>query len=192
MNKLEERSRKKSKRKNLQTAILQTIAVAGVLSVAVLAPNVIGALEKLGLLPNKRQKEYISSSASKMAKRGLIRFNGKFYELTSLGQERLRRWRFADFVLRKPKKWDQKWRVMIFDIPEKKKRVRDDLVLLFHQAGIRLLQNSVWIYPYDCEEIIALLKTDFGIGKNLLYLIVDELENDKYLREEFGLSKNIL
>lgn len=167
--------------------ILKTIAAAGVLGVGLLAPNVIGTMAKLGIIPKFRQKEYVSSSASKMAKKGLIKFNGKFYELTALGKEKMRRWEFADFQLRKPKKWDKKWRVMIFDIPEKKRVVRNDLTTLFKKAGIRRLQNSVWIYPYDCEDIIALLKTDFGIGKDLLYLIVDELENDKYLREEFDL-----
>ena len=59
--------------------------------------------------------------------------------------------------------------------------------MLFKQAGIRRLQDSVWVYPYDCEDIITLLKTDFGVGKYLLYMIVDELENDKHLREDFGL-----
>lgn len=171
----------------MQNAILQTVAVAGVLSVALIAPNVIGALAKLGIIPNKRQKEYISSSASKLVKRGLLFYNGKKYQMTSRGESLLRRWQFTDFKLRKPIKWDKKWRVMIFDIPEKKKKMRDDLTLLFRQAGIRRLQNSVWIYPYDCEDVITLLKTDFGIGKNLLYMIVDELENDKYLREEFNL-----
>ena len=187
MAKLEERSKKKSKRKNLQRVILQTVATAGILGIGLVAPNVIGALSKLGLLPNFRQKEYITSSASKMVKRGLLFYNGKYYQLTSQGESLLRRWQFADFRLKKPKKWDKKWRVFIFDIPEKKRKARDDLTTLFRQAGIRRLQNSVWIYPYDCEDLITLLKTDFGIGKHLLYLIVDELENDKYLREEFGL-----
>ncbi len=189
MGRLENRNRKTSKRKNLQRIILQTIVAAGLLSVALVAPNVVGAMDKLGILPNRRQKEYITSSANKMVKKGLIRFNGKFYEPTLLGQEKLRRWQFANFILERPKKWDKKWRIMIFDIPEKKKKIRDDLTVLFRKAGIRRLQNSVWIYPYDCEDIITLLKTDFGIGKYLLYLIVDELENDKYLREEFGLIK---
>ncbi|MDO8569412.1 MAG: hypothetical protein Q7R89_01345 [bacterium] len=187
MGKLEDKSQKKTKRKNLQHVILQTIAIAGVLSVVLVAPNVVEALTKLGIFPNKRQKEYISSSASKLVKRGLLFYNGKHYQLTSQGESLLRRWQFADFRLKTPKKWDKKWRVMIFDIPEKKRKARDDLTLLFRQAGIRRLQNSVWIYPYDCEDIITLLKTDFGIGKFLLYMIVDELENDKYLREEFGL-----
>ncbi|MBI2065675.1 MAG: hypothetical protein HYT68_01230 [Candidatus Zambryskibacteria bacterium] len=187
MGKLEQRSRKRSKRKNLQHAILAIIAGVGILAVGMLAPNVVGAMAKLGIIPNKRQKEYVSSSASVMVKKGLLKFNGKFYELTALGQEKLRRWEFGDFKFNKPKKWDGKWRVMIFDIPEKKRRIRNNLTILFRQAGIRCLQNSVWVYPYDCEEIIALLKTDFGIGKDLLYMIVDELENDKYLRKEFGL-----
>ena len=76
---------------------------------------------------------------------------------------------------------------MIFDIPEKMKNVRNNLTILLKQGGFYHLQDSVWVYPYDCEDIIALLKTDFGIGKYLLYLIVEELENDKRLREEFGL-----
>lgn len=187
MGKIEQRSRKRAKKKNLQRVILQTIAVAGVLSIGLVAPNVIGAMAKMGIVTNRRQKEYVSSSASKMAKKGLLKYNGKFYELTSFGKERLRRWEFADFKLNKPRKWDRKWRIIIFDIPEKKRVVRNQITLLFRQAGIRRLQDSVWIYPYDYEDIVTLLKIDFGIGKYLLYLIVDELENDKYLREEFGL-----
>jgi DNA-binding transcriptional regulator PaaX len=78
-------------------------------------------------------------------------------------------------------------KVIIFDIPDKKRRIRDHIRELFKSAGFYLLQESVWAYPYDCEDIIALLKTDFGVGRNLLYLIVEELENDKHLRKDFGL-----
>ena len=171
----------------MQKIILSTIAGVGILGVGLLAPNVIGAMAKLGFLSNKRQREYVSSSASKMVKKGLVKYNGKFYELTSLGKERLRRWEFSNFSFNKPRKWDGKWRVIIFDIPDKKRKVRDQIRHLFHSAGLYLLQESVWVYPYDCEDIIALLKTDFGVGKNLLYLIVEELENDRHLRDEFDL-----
>ena len=157
MGQLEEKGRKKSKKKNLQRLILATVGGAGVLAVGLLAPNVIGAMSKLGLLPNIRQKEYVSSSASKMVRKGLLKYNGKFYELTLLGQERMRRWELADFKFNKPKRWDER------------------------------LQDSVWVYPYDCEDILTLLKTDLGVGKDVLYLIVEEMENDKYLREEFDL-----
>ena len=187
MGKLEIKSYKRSRRKNLQKIILTTISGTGVLAIGLLAPNVIGAMGKLGLLSNRRQKEYVGSSASKMVNRGMLKFNGKFYELTPLGQEKLRLWEFADFKLNRPKRWDKKWRVIIFDIPEKLKRVRNRLIILMRQAGFERLQDSVWVYPYDCEDIITLLKIDFRIGKHLLYLIVEELENDKHLRKCFGL-----
>ena len=190
MGKLEEKNRKHLRHKDLRNIILQTIAIAGVIGTALVAPGVIGALDKLGFLPRGRQREYITSSASKLVKRGLLFYDGKTYKLTSKGESILRRWQLTNFQSDKPKRWDKKWRVLIFDIPENKKRVRDSLILLFRQAGIRRLQNSVWVYPYDCENIITLLKTDFGVGKDLLYLIVDELENDKHLREEFGLVQN--
>ena len=187
MGNLEKKNAKRVKRKNLEKVILGVVGGAGILTVGLLAPNVIGAMGKLGLIPNRRQKEYVSSSASKIVKKGLLKFNGKFYELTLAGQERLRMWEFANFKLNKPKRWDGKWRLVIFDIPDKKKTIRDKIRRLLRAADFYLLQDSVWVYPYDCEDIITLLKTDFGIGKNLLYLIVDELENDRYLREEFSL-----
>ncbi|MEK7135094.1 MAG: hypothetical protein AAB780_00105 [Patescibacteria group bacterium] len=187
MGKLEENSLKRRKKNDLQKIILETVADVGILSVALLAPNVIGALGKLGLMPHRRQGESVSSSASKMVKNGLLKYNGKFYELTERGKEKLRLWRFNNFSLNKPKKWDGKWRVITFDVPDKKRKVRDKIRYLFKLAGLYPLQESLWVYPYDCEDIIALLKTEYGVGKNLLYLIVEELENDRHLRSEFGL-----
>ena len=122
-----------------------------------------------------------------MVKRGLLFFDGKSYRLSSSGERVLNHWELADFQFKKEKKWDRKWRVIIFDIPEYRKTARNYITLLFRQAGLFRLQNSVWVYPYDCEEIITLLKTDLNIGKNLLYLIVEELENDKHLRKNFNL-----
>lgn len=76
---------------------------------------------------------------------------------------------------------------MIFDIPERKRKIRDQIRTLFKLAGFYLLQDSVWVYPYDCEDILTLLKSELGVGKDVLYLIVDELENDKHLRNFFDL-----
>src|SRR3990167_11331039 len=134
MGKLEQQSRKRSKRKHLQQIILATVAGAGILGIGLLAPNVLGAMAKLGIIPNRRQKEYVSSSASKMVKNGLIRYNGRFYELTSLGRGYLSRWEFSNFKFNIPKKWDGKWRVIIFDIPDKKRRTRDQIRSLFKSA----------------------------------------------------------
>ncbi len=69
----------------------------------------------------------------------------------------------------------------------KKKNVRERIRHIVTSTGFRRLQDSVWVYPYACEEVIGLMKTELGVGKYLLYLIVDQIENDKFLREEFKL-----
>jgi DNA-binding transcriptional regulator PaaX len=188
MGKVEEKSRRKAKKGEVQKIILESIKVAGLLSVGLVAPNVIMAMKKVGLITNKRQGEIVNSLASRLAKRGLLEFNGKYYELTEEGERRLRFFELSGLELSKQKKWDKKWRVIIFDIPEKKKRARDQVRRFLSSAGLVRLQDSVWVYPYDCEEVIGLMKTDFGVGKNLLYMIVDEIENDKYLRRNFKLN----
>ena len=53
--------------------------------------------------------------------------------------------------------------------------------------GFFRLQDSVWVYPYDCEDIIGLLKVDLHLGGSVIYLVVEKMENDKHLKKTFGL-----
>lgn len=188
MGKLEQRSHIRTRSNDLQKIILGTVAAAGVLGIALVAPNVLKSMYDLGFLPRQRQDEYTRSSASKMVKKGLLAYDGKRYRLTADGERMLHRWQMIDSKLDRPKRWDGKWRVMIFDIPEKLKGKRNALTRLLRQGGFRRLQDSVWVYPYDCEDILTLLKTDLGVGKYVLYMIVEELENDKRLRQEFAIT----
>ena len=91
MGKLETRDGKRSKKENLQKTILYSVAAVGALSVGLVAPNVIGAMYKLKIIPKPRQKEYVASSASKLVKRGLLRFENGYYKLTREGERILRK-----------------------------------------------------------------------------------------------------
>ena len=81
-------------------------------------------------------------------------------------------------------------RSVIFDIPERRKSVRVGIRRFMQEYGFMRLQDSVWIYPYDCEDLIALAKANFRVGADVLYMIVEKLEQDKHLREHFGLPLN--
>ncbi len=56
------------------------------------------------------------------------------------------------------------------------------------ELGFVRLQDSVWVFPYSCEEFLALLKAELKIGTSVLYMVVEEIENDKHLREHFNLK----
>ncbi|MBI2030584.1 CRISPR-associated endonuclease Cas2 [Candidatus Kaiserbacteria bacterium] len=109
--------------------------------------------------------------------------------LTSRGEVVFRTLTAHDHTRHKPIRWDGKWRVLIFDIPEYRKGLREKMRRTLTSIGFVRLQDSVWAYPYDCEDLVALLKADFKIGKDVLYLIVEEMEGDRHLRRHFNLHQ---
>jgi CRISPR-associated endonuclease Cas2 len=185
--KLEEDYRKRRKRADMQKMILHVIAAAGVMSLVLVAPNVVGAMGKLGLLPTRRQTDSIRTARSRLIRYGLLKWEGNKLRLTEAGKKKLRSLELRDYKITRPKKWDGRWRILIFDIPEKRKSLREKLRRTLVAVGFVRLQDSVWIFPHDCEDLITLLKADFKIGKDMLYMIVDSLEYDQQIRTKFDL-----
>jgi len=187
MGDLEKSGQRKTRRKNIKTFVLRSVALAGVLSVAMLAPNVLGAMGKLGLLPSSRQKEIINRTRERMIKQGILQRESGRLRLTEKGRRMLLQLQMRDFVMNKQKRWDGKWRILIFDIPEQRKGLREKIRTTLISIGFIRLQDSVWIFPYDCEDLVTLLKADFRTGKQMLYMIVEELEGDAALKRQFDI-----
>lgn len=197
MGNLEQEIKKTDKRKNIQKIILNTIFAAGILAVVAVAPNVLSVMKQFeGSFKRKKNLKYsINDSFTRLREKGLIEIveiNGKkVARITEKGESKLDFLDKHDFKLKIPKKWDGRWRVVIFDIKEFRSRTRFLLRKTLSQIGFVRLQNSVWLYPYDCEDLISLLKADFKIGKDVLYMIVEKLENDWHLRKTFQLPNSI-
>jgi phenylacetic acid degradation operon negative regulatory protein len=85
--------------------------------------------------------------------------------------------------------WDKKWRVVIFDIPEKERSQRDFLRKQLKWLGFKELQKSVWIFPYDIkketEEMLEIC--DLVISSDIRFMTVEKIEDDKDLRDYFNL-----
>jgi|SRR3989344_4034165 len=188
MGKLEEESLKRSRRKNIRGLILASVKTAGIISLALVAAPVIGAMAKMGIIPSKRQREIVRNSCARLIRNGLLVKTETGLKITEKGEGVLRRLELRDYKLKRPKHWDKKWRVIIFDIPDYRKTLRDKIRRTLRTIGFMRLQDSAWIYPYDCEDLITLLKADFQIGKDVIYMIVDTLQYDKSFKKYFKLE----
>ncbi len=190
MGNLEKEVTKRRRRGELRNAVLMTIAAAGVLGVALVAPNVLYALKKMGIsdFRGPRRKELINRARDRLIDAELLTRDEKGYlHITPKGQAQLNLLEAHNYQIKKPKRWDKKWRLLVFDIPEHRRGTRTKVRNTLQAIGFRRMQDSVWIYPYDCEDLVALLKADFKIGKDLIYLIAEAVENDSNLRKQFGL-----
>ncbi|OJI09450.1 MAG: CRISPR-associated endonuclease Cas2 [Candidatus Vogelbacteria bacterium CG10_big_fil_rev_8_21_14_0_10_49_38] len=176
-----------------QELILSIIGITGVIAFTLLAPN---CVQLLKYLPGQQSKKkyYTNTVIEKMKNQGLLEIqtnhqNQKIVRLTKKGQARLREYQLKKLTIKKPSKWDRKYRIIIFDIKEWKRSTRDKLRRWLHHLGLVRLQNSVWVSPYDCREIVAMIKANYRIGNEILYLEVTQIENDRWLRKFFNLPQ---
>ncbi|MEK7101661.1 MAG: CRISPR-associated endonuclease Cas2 [Patescibacteria group bacterium] len=191
MGKLEQSVRWERRLGALQQAMLTAVVLGGVVLVAATIPNVAQLLRFFpGFKKGARFNYKAKSVLGRLADKGCIVFvekNGKRYARITEKGERMLQLETEKVTMTKKRKWDRRWRIVIFDIPERRKSVRTKLRRYMQEYGFVRLQDSVWVYPYDCEDLIALVKASFRIGADVLYMIVERLEHDKHLREHFSL-----
>ncbi|MFA4954274.1 MAG: CRISPR-associated endonuclease Cas2 [Patescibacteria group bacterium] len=72
-------------------------------------------------------------------------------------------------------KWDHLWRLLIFDIPETKKKQRDQFRDLLTSVGCFRIQQSVYAYPYDCKKELLVLASNKYVKKHIEVLTVPNL-----------------
>ena len=84
-------------------------------------------------------------------------------------------------------KWDGKWRMVLFDIPECKKDERDVFGTKLNQLGFYALQKSVFIVPYRCENEIEFICSTLNIRENVLLFYIQNFDGEEKLRNHFSL-----
>ncbi len=92
-----------------------------------------------------------------------------------------------ELKIKKTKKWDGKWRIIIFDIAQLKNLYRNIFRGKLKELGFYPLQKSVWVCPYNCKDEIDLLRVFFELNEKEVRLITaDDIENDGFLRKVFN------
>ena len=85
------------------------------------------------------------------------------------------------------KKWDGKWRMVAFDVPESYKKRRDALRQRLKTIGFKELQKSVFVTHFDCIKEIALFVNFFKLGNYIRFGILEFIDNEDYLKKIFKL-----
>lgn len=179
----------------MRNLILRTLAVSGVIGVALVAPKSLTLLKKLdrGLARRTDLYRRINQSITVLEHSGLVKTYGergkRRIELTKKGRTVVESVYASEYRIPEPAFWDGKWRIVMFDIREKRRTSRARLRLLLQGAGFLRLQDSVWIYPYPCDEYIGLVRAHLKSGTGeMLCFTAEALESDRRLREYFRLA----
>lgn len=179
----------------MRNLILRTLAVGGVMAVALVAPKTLILLKKLDRAAAHRKNMYrrITQAIANLEYAGMVRTSGKYAQrrvtLTKKGRTAIQTIYASEYRIPEPAFWDGKWRIVMFDIREKRRNTRSQLRALLSGAGFLRLQDSVWVYPYSCDEFVSLIRANLKSGTGeMLSFVAEALESDRRLREHFHLA----
>ncbi|MBI4022615.1 hypothetical protein HY375_00380 [Candidatus Berkelbacteria bacterium] len=127
----------------------------------------------------------------RLRKAGLIRLQHNRIELAPEAQAYLEpsETTINDVRLSRPATWDGLWRMVIWDIPERKRDVRNRFRQKLTELGFVRIQGSIWVTPWPCESELQLLRSGYGLSsENVLYVEARRIEGEARLRTHFHLE----
>src|SRR3989344_98487 len=107
--------------------------------------------------------------------------------LTADGCRHVQSINIRNLKIAKSDKWDKKWRMVFFDIPEKMNKKRNLFRENIKAIGFLEVQRSVFCYPYACGTEIIKIATFSGLSDYIHYAVVEELSDAGHYRKKFGL-----
>lgn len=161
--------------------ILAALALGGIMVVGAVAPNVLSLFGRFGYSQFSRKQ--IKGGFNNLKQRKLIevvRISGDkaVVRLTTKGGRRVREMILDELTIPRPRRWDGKWRIMIFDIPVFMNKARSALRATIKDLGMHQLQKSVWVYPYPCEDEVLFVANFFNVENYI------EILETKYFMNE--------
>lgn len=107
--------------------------------------------------------------------------------LSDRGKKHVLRYNLRTLRLKKAPRWDGRWRVVLYDVPEAERSLRVDLCHTLHRLGFYELQHSVWVYPYECRDEIEFLIEAHDARGYIRHMVVEEIDDSRPLLRHFHL-----
>jgi CRISPR-associated endonuclease Cas2 len=89
---------------------------------------------------------------------------------------------------KKEKKWDGRWFMVFFDVPEIEKQKREFLRKYLKKLGFYRYQKSVYIFPFECKKEVELIKKIVEGAKYMKYIVASEIEEEEKIKKYFNLE----
>ena len=108
--------------------------------------------------------------------------------LTEFGKKHALTYQIDTITISPMNKWDRKWRIVMFDVPEKHKRARDALSRSLKRMGFAQLQKSVFVHPFECSKETMFVAEFFNVRQYIRHVLADHIDNEALLKKKFHIT----
>ncbi len=138
-------------------------------------------------LRGSHSKIKIKTGIDNLLYRGYMKRSGDGFIVTPSGRKWFRNKHQRYFKLRQ-QVWDKKWRIILFDIPAELQSKRHAFRHHLRTIGAYMIQKSVFVFPYPCENEVAEWCDDLGLGGYVDVIVTDHIgSKEDYAVKHFNL-----
>lgn len=115
-------------------------------------------------------KSIISQAIKRLREKGYVQTINEdqvLMKLTEVGEEALG-------LVTDNKPWDRKWRIVIYDIPEDKRRIRDLFRRRLKEWGFKNWQQSIWMSKFNVTQKLRKVIQKLGIAEWVVVIESDD------------------
>lgn len=146
-----------------------------------------------------RSENSFYTAIARLKRRRSVTRIGSRYELTNAGElvalKAYVRRELAELEKQRAKnekmqieRWDGKWRIAFFDVPERKRSIRDYMRNLLRRVGFVEFQRSMWAYPHRVPSFLSRLLSDPQFRSYARLVTTSDIDYDEDLRRRFHLK----
>ena len=176
--------------------VLSLLAAGSVLVLALSAPGALVVAKSL--LDEKSDRDwkkfnrwYLDRTLKRLKKSKMINFDYQgdkvIVELSRLGKKKILKYSLEEMKIKRPVRWDKKWRLVIYDVPNSKRKSASCFGNMLISLGMHRMQKSVFICPFPCRNEIEFLREYYRVREHVWMLTVSKFEDDFVFRKFFGL-----
>ena len=126
----------------------------------------------------EKSRKYFGQFIYYLKKQGYIKIKNleqkKGVMITRKGLQKAVRVKFK--IKEKRVRKDGKYQMVIFDIPERKRKLREIFREYLQILGYRMFQQSVWICPYDVYKETEEIVRKFSLDPYVRFFLIKEIE----------------
>lgn len=105
--------------------------------------------------------------------------------LTYKGHKKALIYKLDEMKIERPRKWDKKWRIVLFDIPERNRMIRDIFRFRLKKLGFYEFQKSVFVYPFQCRDEIEYCIELYNARKFVRFIEANFIDNELDIKNKF-------
>ncbi|KKW47822.1 MAG: Transcriptional regulatory protein, repressor-type [Candidatus Kaiserbacteria bacterium GW2011_GWA2_58_9] len=145
-------------------------------------------LKELAMGDTQKNRRWATRRIYEARRRGYVRGVGERYALSDIGRRLVEEGKLWELKISVPKRWDGRWHIVAFDIPQELSKARIPFIRHLQNLGLVFYQRSLWIHPHPCADEVREIANFHGVLPHVSFITATHVDGSADLQRRFKIT----